>query len=253
MATLAEMISNVRLLLGDPLPQSPSVRHLFRHVLNHCQSVYNHLNNTSRSWATAEIPLAVAQGQSDYQLNASDWGKALLVYTEDESNTAHWERTVPFYEVQNLNLAYEGPRDGANWFAGFVDGSNHTAFGIAFYRDQNGGNVSARIRPVPQASATYRILYSIGDWAGNAALGSVPVLPEHHHLIEVRSALSALPLAKWWSGNDKDAEKLNQQQRLQHAAALRNDEMRYTRDFELYVRSQTGRRVGFRGGFGSFD
>jgi hypothetical protein len=253
MANLAEMISNVKLRLGDPLPQSPSARHLFRLVLDHCQSVYNHLNNTSQAWATAEIPLAVAPGQGDYLLNAGQWGKALLIYTEDPSNPGHWERTVPFYEVQNINLAYEGPNDGANGFAGFVDGSNHTAFGIAFLRDQNGANVSARVRPIPQAAATYRILYSIGDWASGAALGSVPVLPEHHHLIEVRAALSALPIAKWWVGGDKDTEKLNQNQRLQYAASLRMDEARYTRDFELYVRSQTGRRVGFRSGYGSFD
>jgi hypothetical protein len=253
MATLDEIVSNVRTTLGDPQPQHPRLPLVFKHVLNHTQSIYNHLNNTNKAWTTLEIPLQAQANKSDYTINAQNWGRALLVYTEDQSTPGHWERTVPFFNVQNLNLAYEGPRDGANWFGGFLDGSNHTALGIAFYREPNGQIVKARIRPVPQAPAVYRVIYAVGPWAESAGLDSSPVLAEHHHLIEVRAAISSLPDTKWWipngaPGSDewKSVEAMNAEQRRARLAILGRDAERYTKDFELYVRSLNGARISFR-------
>src|SRR5262245_49315304 len=254
MATLDQMTSNVRLGLGDPQSQHPGLRQVFKHVLNHTQSIYNHLNNTSKAWATLEVSIQAEKDKSDYLISAQDWGRALLVYTVDESTPGHWERSIPFFNVLNLNLAYQGPRDGANWFGGFWDGSNHTALGISFFREPNGQVVKARIRPVPQAPATYRIIYSIGSWAESAALGSSPVLTEHHHLIETRAMISCLPYTEWWlssaaigSEEWKAVELMNADQRKARLVILGGDEARYARDFELYVRSLNGARIGFRG------
>jgi hypothetical protein len=253
MATLDEIVSSVRTTLGDPQPQFPGFRQVFKHVLNHTQSVYNHLNNTSKAWATLEIPLVVQKDKADYLITAQDWGRALLVYTEDTTTPGHWERTVPFFNVQNLPLAYEGPRDGANWFGGFLDGSNHTALGIAFYREPAGQAVHARIRPVPQATAVYKVIYAVGPWAESAALDSSPVLSEHHHLIETRAAISCLPDAKWWLSDSeigseqwKAVEAMNADQRKTRLVTLGADAQRYTKDFELYVRSLHNARIGFR-------
>jgi hypothetical protein len=253
MPTLDEITSNVRTVLGDPQAQHPGLRQVFKHVLNHTQSLYNHLNNTNKAWATVEIPLQAQANKSDYTINAQNWGRALLVYTEDQSTPGHWERTVPFFNAQNLNLAYDGPRDGANWFGGFLDGSNHTALGIAFLREPSGQVVKARIRPVPQAPATYRIIYAVGPWAESAALDSSPVLAEHHHLIETRAAIACLPDARWWLtdaaiGSDewKAVEAANADQRKTRMLTLGKDEVRYTRDFELYVSSLNGARISFR-------
>lgn len=245
MATVQEMMSNIRLRLGDPLPEKPGARHLLKAVLDHTQSVYNQLNNVSRGWSVREVPLQVSAGQDDHLLAAQDFGKPLLVLTSDVSNPGHWERPVPFYEIQNLNLAYDGPRDGANWMAGFIDGSAHTANGLAFYRVE-GDAVRVRIRPVPQAAATYRITYLTGDWRTSAALESSPVLREHHQLIEVRAALSVLPIAEW-NGYDSNG---NQEMRKNFTGVLRGEEQLYRRDFESFIRSVGGHRISFRRGNG---
>lgn len=245
MATVQEMMSNVRLRLGDPLPEKPGARHILKAVLDHTQSVYNQLNNVSRGWSVREIPLQVSANQDDYLLAAADFGKPLLVLTSDPSFSSHWERSVPFYEIQNLNLAYDGPRDGANWMSGFIDGSNHTAAGLAFYRVE-GDAVRVRVRPVPQASATYKITYMTGDWRTSAALESSPVLREHHQLIEVRASLSVLPVAEWEGCDTKE----NQGQRKNFSDVLRGEEQLYRRDFEAFIRSVGGHRISFRYGNG---
>lgn len=243
MATIQEMMSNIRLRLGDPLPEKPGPRPLLKAVLDHTQGLYNQLNNVSRGWSTKEVPLQVQAGSDDYLIAASDFGKPLLVFTQDSANPSHWERPVSFYEIQNLHLAYQGPKDGANAFAS-ADGSNHTAAGLAFYRVE-GNAVRARVRPVPQASAMYRIIYMTGDWSSNAALDSSPVLTEHHQLIEVRSALAVLPLSEW-----SDDDKANQEKRRNFGDVFRGEERLFRRDFEAYIRSVGGHRVSFRRGYG---
>lgn len=245
MATVQEMMSNVRLRLGDPLPERPGARHLLKSVLDHTQSLYNQINNVSRGWSVREIPLQVSAGQDDYLLAAADFGKPLMVLTSDPSSPIHWERPVPFFELQNLHMAYNGPRDGANWLSGFFDGSNHTAQGLAFYRVEGDG-VRVRIRPVPQASATYKIAYMVGDWRDSAALTSSPVLKEHHQLIEVRAGLSVLPIAEWDGCDEKD----NQERRKNFTGVLRGEEQLYRRDFESFIRSAGGHRISFRYGNG---
>lgn len=249
MATLLEQCSNVRRSLGDALPMNPSLSQTWQAVIRQGQSFYNQLNNTSAAWATGEIQLTVQANVSDYQINAPNWGKCMLVSTVDAGNPGHWERWVPFYEPQNLLLAYDGPRDGANWFQGWIDGSQHTALGIAFLRQGNA--IIARIRPVPQASATYNILYSIGNWAANAALGSIPVLPEHHQLIEIKAALSLLPLTEWWSvdpmaDNAEQVFEATRRRREQFERALIRDAAQFQFDFDNYKRSQVSAKVTFK-------
>lgn len=249
MATLFEQCSNVRRSLGDPLANNPSLAQTWQAIIRQAQSFYNQLNNTSAAWATGETQITVQAGQDKYLVSAPNWGKCMLVSTADPGNPGHWERWVPFYEPQNLLLAYDGPRDGANWFQGWIDGSNHTALGIAFQRE-NGG-IYAKIRPVPQASAIYKILYSIGDWASSAALGSIPVLPEHHQLIEIKAALSLLPLTEWWSvdpmaDNAEQVFEATRRRREQLERALIRDAAQFQFDFDNYKRSQVSAKVTFK-------
>lgn len=239
MATIDQMIADVRLRLGDPLPQSPSLRHLFRFTLDHCQSLFNQITNSNEAWAVNFTTLSVSPGEEEYLLIIT--GKPLVVYTQDDSDPAHIERMIKVYELQNLLLSYEGPRNGAWFWPGWSDDSEHTAAGIAFYQKTGVDGWYARIRPVPQVAADYRVVYTVGNWASSAALGSAPVMAEHHHLIEVRTALSALPLARWSDDMAADME-----QRKMLAMSLTNDEKQFRRDFEIYLRSLTQSRIGFR-------
>ncbi len=239
MATIDEMIGNVRMRMADPDFHNPSLRHLLRFTLDHVRSLFNQITNSNEAWATGELTQAISPGAEEYSLAIT--GKPFAMYTTDSSNPSHVERMIPVYTLQNLLLAYEGPRDGAWVWPQYAGGSSHTAMGVAFYQKDGAPGWYARVRPLPQASAQYKILYSIGNWAESAGLSSSPVLTDHHHLIEVRTAMSALPMARW-----SEDEKANTEKRKELALSLMNDERAFRRDFETYLRSLSQSRIGFR-------
>lgn len=249
------MMANARTLMDDPSPQHPSDRHLLKIVLLHAQDLINKANNSGKAWATGETPLVVSRNVGDYQIaQPADFGKPLVVLTTDAANTAHWERPVDVYELQNLDFAYSGPADGANLSRAFADGSTHSAAGVAFYRKQgDDGQVWARVRPVPQEAATYTIIYSVGNWADQAGLASSPVLREFHDLIEVRSALSALPSARWWDESSEEGRRANREKRQEVALARRYDDERITPNFERFVGSMRNAKMNLRATYGYLD
>jgi hypothetical protein len=174
------------------------------------------------------------------------FGKPLQVITVDDSTPSHIEREIPFFQVANLNFNYQAPKDAGyqNWSP---DGSNHTAVRIAFYRKD--GSWTVRVLPMPELAAEYKVLYSVGDWAGTAGLGDVPILPEHHHLIEVRSAGTLLPLAEWYDEEDKQGRKANSEKRQSLAQSLMAENQLYTRDFENRIVNLQGRQLVFRNSY----
>ena len=236
-------MTNVRDWLGMPIPQRPSEHLILQRILMHTQNLMNRLSNTGKPWTTKEVFLTVQAGRDDHPLPVSnDFGKVLSVTTYDPGNPAHVERQIPVYEPQNLSLEWTHPQD-AGYFFRPADGSPHTALRIAFMR-LTGGEQSgfvARLRPIPQEPATYRILYSIGNWYDEAGLGSSPVLSEHHHLIEIMAAQSLLPMTSWHAEEERDAPA-----RKEFAATFERDEARLMPVFEDYVRSITKGRIVFR-------
>ncbi len=238
MATIDQMITNVRGRLMEPRQQRPSYRHVYRSLLDHIKNVYNHLSNTGHTWEEYELNVTVSANKSDYQLNDARLGKPIIVFTKDDSNPAHIERIVPVFELQDLNFDWGLPNDVG---ASLVDlnGSQHTAWRVGYYRRE--GLPYLRFKPTPQTSAQYRVMYVIGNWADSAGLGEEPVLSEHHHLIEIRAAISLLPFAEW----DAD-ENLNNQRRQQLAMSLKNDEGMFSGEFELYARSLHGQMMNQR-------
>lgn len=239
MATIADMIFAVRERLGDPYQHAPSQRHILRYVLDQTQSLFNQIANSNETWAVSDTTLTVSPNVEEYQLQIT--GKPFLMYTQDLSNPSHYERPIRVYDLQNLLLSYEGPRNGAYMFPAFAYSSNHTAAGVAFYQKDGADGWFARIRPVPQLSAQYRIIYGIGNWADSAALQSAPVLSEHHHLIEVRAAKAALPLARW-----SDDRKADVEQQKSLAMGLMAEEAQYLVDFQRYLRNLSQPRITFR-------
>jgi hypothetical protein len=240
MSTLFQMGQNARVLLGGPRAQKPSDRQTLLATLKHAQNLYNRLSNSNKAWATEELDLTVQTDEGDYLLAvSSSFGKPMLVTTTDSSNPSHIERAIEFYEAQNLNYNFMWPNNAA---AGFADwyGSPTTAMRIAFYRKAP-TELYARIKPVPQATATYRILGSVGDWTSSAALTSAPVLTEHHHLIETRIALSLLPYAEW---GDNPAE--NTQKRREIYQTLKDDESLFDEQLQEYVATITHARMSQR-------
>lgn len=237
MATIDQMISNVRGRLMDPRQQRPSDRHVYRAVNDQLKGLYNSLSNTGVTWEEYELVLSVNPSQSDYQLNDQRLGKPIIVFTKDDSNPAHIERVVPVFELQDLNYDWGWPNDIGE---SLVDYSgSHSAWRVGYYR--RNGVPYIRFKPTPQLAAQYRVMYVIGNWVDSAALSDTPILSEHHHLIEIRASISLLPFAEW----DGD-ESLNNQRRQQLAMSLKNDEAMFAGQFDIYSRSLYGQSMNDR-------
>jgi hypothetical protein len=126
----------------------------------------------------------------------------------------------------------------ANW-----DGSPHTADRMAFFFKADGDNAGlyARIKPVPQRPAVYKVMYAIGDWASQASLETSPVLANHHHLIEIRAARTVLPDASWFDDKDEDRKK-----RIEVRQTLNDDELIVAPVWQDYIKSLKQGRMRFR-------
>src|SRR5688500_5454622 len=171
------MLNNVRGRLMEPRAQRPSDRHVYRALLDHLKNLYNHLSNTGHTWEEYELTVSVSPNQSDYQLNDARLGKPIIVFTKDDSDPAHVERTINVFEVQDLNYDWNLPNDIGTSLVGWSN-SQHSAWRVGYYR--RNGIPYLRFKPTPQAAAEYRVMYVLGNWADSAALGDEPVLSEHH-------------------------------------------------------------------------
>lgn len=244
MSTVYQMMVNARMRLGEPSAQRPSQRQLLQATLNHCQSLFNQISNSNETWAIGQndLILTVQPNVEEYALSGGPtMGKPFLMYTMDATNPAHIEQMIPTYELENLLLSYYGPRNAQFFWPTWTGSAQHTALGVSFYEKGGVDGWYARIRPVPQVSAQYRIIYGLGNWVQQAALSSSPVLSEHHHLLETRIALSVLPMTRW-----TDDEEADRKTRADYMRTLAADEAQFRRDFELYLRSTVESRIGFR-------
>jgi hypothetical protein len=201
------------------------------------------MSNSNKAWSVEEVEMPVAVDQQDSVVPVdSRVGKILSVVTYDPSNPQHEERSIDFFEVQNLNFQWNLPNDVALAWANW-DGSPHTADRMAFYYKSDGDNAGlyARIKPIPKKPAIYKVMYAIGDWASGATLESSPVLANHHHLIEVRAARTVLPDTSWFDDEAKDIAK-----RAEVRQALNDDEMIFAPVWQDYIRSLKQGRMRFR-------
>lgn len=244
MATLNQMASHVRTeRLYSPLPQRPGLHVVFGAVVMHGQNLYNEMSNSNQAWATEEVEMTVSSDNPDALVPVDvQVGKILSVVTHDPSNPHHEERSIDFFQIQNINFGWNLPNDVAlalsNW-----DGSPHTADRIAFFFKADGDNAGlhARIKPIPKMSAVYKVLYAIGDWAATATPETSPVLANHHHLIEIRAARTVLPDTSWYDDKDEDIKK-----RIEVRQTLNDDELIVGPVWEDYIRSLKQGRMRFR-------
>lgn len=242
MSTIRRMIKNERIRLGSPRSQAPSDRQLVLITSTNVQAFINESGSTGRAWAIDELSLVVVPGIEDYSLPIdSSFGKPIQVRTVYPQNPSHIERDIEFFELGDLNFDWPYPKNfGAISFN--YDGSPHTAQRMAFFRKSGLDQVYVRVIPIPQLSATYQVLYQIGEFMATASLDTVPLLPEHHDLIELRSCIDALPLCSW---HDDDA--LNATRRKELAAVLVPLEQRLSANYKKYLQGLTiSRRLSYR-------
>lgn len=201
---LRSMLENIRTRCGEPQAQRPSDRTLLLLLSSQVQRYLNEANLSSNPWAVDETTLVVAAGQEDYPIPVdASFGKPIQIRTVYPTDPAHIERDIEFYELGDVNFQWGMP----NNFQGQVDGSPNNALRIAFFRKSAQNQVYARVLPIPQQSASYQILYQIGVYGETTPLDETPFLPEHHALIELRTAFSALPHCRWSEDERINADK----------------------------------------------
>ncbi len=221
------MLSAARVELLDPKPQKPSYRHLLHVGVGAIQRRLNRVQNTGRAWAVGETTLEVQSGAADYTLPAVGSGKVLDVVTYDPSNEGGGERQAPFHDLSDVS-------DGWNeWGEG--------AARIAFYRKGGTGQLWARVRPAPTSSGSYRVLYSIGEWASRADLSGSPLLAQFHPLFVLEIAQAALPAAEWFAD-----EKENRLKRDELRSYFRERIAEQSKEFDVHAASLAAPRNTFR-------
>lgn len=223
-STVYSLMDGARGRLGRARAQAPSEDDVLREVSSHLRNFLNTLNNTNLAWDYRTLTIAVGANQAAYQIPDASFGKAFAVLTRDDSNPSHVVRRVPFFEAPNLHFDWSAPGNIGAYPVSYFDGSLHTAVRAAFY--WNAGVAYVSFLPTPQLSADYDVSYSVGDSTRSMSLDSVPILSQHHDLIEVRAARSLLPLAEWW-----DDEARNERKRRELALSLTADEQIYNQQF----------------------
>lgn len=226
--SLIQMKEMVRAELGSPNLGAPSDRQIISKLLQHSQNLVNQASNTGHAWDEYELTINVSPGVADYQLSDARYGKALVVYTRDDGNPAHFVRAIDVFELQDLHHGLVLPNDAGAWTMVGYDDSLHTALRVGYYRR---GNVPyLRFYPTPQYTCDYDVLFTTGDWSGSATLADSPLFPEHNHLLVARAAISLLADAEWFddpAANDRKAEN--------KALTLKNDEQIYTTQFNAWI------------------
>lgn len=224
---LRGLLSGVRIRARDPRAQQPTDRTLLRLLSGHVQNLLIEANIRGRYWAVDELEITVNPGTTEYPIGEENFGKpfeVLAMYSDGRAS-----HIVDFHDLGDMNFE--------RWWPGYLSSSasgdlfSGTQQRIAFYRKQ--GGVYARILQGGPA-ARYRILFQVGKFGDTVPLDEEIMLPEFYQLIEIRTALSALPHCEW-----DDNEAMNRERRKELALSLPLDEARTYTLFKSYVATQT--------------
>lgn len=224
-----QLLSNTRIRCGYPRSQKPGDSTLLLLLSTQVQAFLNEANLTGRPWAVDELILSVSSATEDYPLAIdSHFGKPILVRTVYSADPGHIERDIDFVELGEFNSDWPFPKNFGSSLS--VDSSPNNAARLAFFRKGGTDQVYVRVLPIPSQSADYQILYQVGVYGDTVPLDEAPLLPEHHGLIEVRTALALLPHCEW-----EDADERNDYKRKALGITLAAEERRLSELFRRYI------------------
>lgn len=246
MPTVSQNLAQVRALLNEPSPQTPSDRVLFEILSNQIIHHQSQLQNSASNWAVYSFELTAVQGQEDYLVPAADFGKPFLVYWDDPNDTYRPRVEVPFAMMQNADQFYNGPRQVYS-----SSDTYPTVSTVSFFRQSDGWY--ARFTPIPGGSTTYTIWYETLPKAPES-LGDSPGLSPFHHLIRAQTALAALPYCGWGDVRVDSVERAKaaawERQTTALATALGVQVAQFQKEFSTYIGSLMQAGVERRQGFG---
>ena len=179
------MVATVRVMLDEPIPQHPTQRHIWEALMAHLQNYYNELQNSGQNWMVDSYNLTTVKDQAEYVLNIG-MGKPIFILTNYNDPNIH-DREIPIVDIENWDYPTPLSDQPGRWM---VNEEPYSAQAIAFYGRQ--GDQMCRLIPTPQQVGKYTIWYTPA-LEGSGALSSQPLMPEHHHLLISRTAISCLP------------------------------------------------------------
>ncbi len=186
MPTIAQNIQRVRMLLGRPLPGSPTDELIINQLIESLMHHSSELTSVSAHWNVAHGVLSTSSGVEDYQITLPNFGRPFLVYTKDDSDPYHVRIEIPFTLLQNADRQYKGPQQS-------FSSSKHSAAEIGFYRTDQ--VMYARFIPIPNQAGDYEIWYDQNyQYSGPT---DAPGIEAFHHLVRAHAALSLLPHTEW--------------------------------------------------------
>lgn len=229
--SIRSMLENTRTRLGEELrDQHPSTKLLLLLLSTQVQNFLTEANLSGRPWAVDELTLSIGGGTGEYVIPAdSHFGKPLEAYSYYPGDTNYVARSIDFVDLGSLYTDWDSPNNSPGWS---LDGSPNTAQRLAFFRKSGDDQLYVRVLPVPSQPAQYKVIYQIGVYGETEDLDTTPMLPMHHALVEVRTALAALPHAQW-STDRKD----NQDRRNDLRPTLIAEETMLRLNFRAYITS----------------
>lgn len=237
---LRDIAYQSRIELLEPEPQRPSRRYLLQLATTNTQSFFNRLQQTGRPWAVCDNPviLTVGGGVGEYLLPVGDeFGRPLDVFTCNTSDPSFIEQQVTFYELGDKHFDWDTPNNSSYP----MDNAGHSALRMSFFKKGFQNNTYISVSPVPQTSAQYKIIYSLGEWSSQMALDDSLLLAQHHSLLVIKTALDALPGSAWWAS---EAENRLRRQELRESFSGRLPVL--TDQFQQWARSLTQSRMTYR-------
>ncbi len=230
--------------MGEPRAQRPSDMMLLNQVSTQVRTVKRHRRNTSNPWDYNETTISVVANVADYAILAADFGSALSVISYDPTNPSWVPRLIPIVQPQNMEFDWGLQRNAGQYYVAY-DGSNCTALRCAFYWRDNQAYI--RFAPLPQLSCQYQIKYlQSANGVNTAALTDSPVSNEDADIVEVRAALSLLPLTEWQMPDTAEHRGYNAERRRDLAQGLSAEERELSRQFEAAMLQPQGNRLSTR-------
>lgn len=243
MATIDEMTENVRLRLGSPRSQAPDDQVVLNAVCSQIRALLRFRRVTGNPWNFNDLIVQLFPGTDTYAINATDFGQPLAVLSWDSNNPIWIPRLIKIYEPQNLilNIPPLPSAYAANAYLPF-DGSNVTTQRVAFYWRDNQAYI--QVWPLPNLNAQLKVRYlQNAESVSQASLASSPLPSEDDDLVELRAAISLLPLTEWWASDNLSGRSGNAEKRKDLAVTLANDERTARELFESITRQPTGPRI----------
>ena len=241
--SIQDIMTNVRLRLGDPRSHAPNDQAILNAVCSQIRALLRFRRITGNPWNFNDLVIQVQPNLDTYAIMATDFGSPLAVLSYDPNNPVWVPRLIKIYEPQNLFLDLPTlPNKYAGWAYFPYDGSNATAQRVAFYWRDN--QAFAQFWPIPLQQAGYLCRYlQNADGVNQASLSSSPLPSEDDDLVELKAALSLLPITDWFAPETPEGTRYNAEKRRDLMASLRADEQEASALFQAQMRQPTGPRI----------